>query len=160
MAERLIKWADSTNDYQGAAALIMDYSARFGQLICFEGLSKEVSDLRTFYPPELGGVIVCIEDHRVIGCCAILGEQNEHGEKGSAEFRRNFVMPEYRKTGIAKSMLKFAIQAAKDLGFQRVWLETHESMKEAIALYQSFDFKEIKRYTEDEATYIQYEKVW
>lgn len=160
MGERIVRWADNSDDFEAVAALIQEYSESFGELVCFEGMTKEVADLRSFYPAELGGVIVCVDKQQVVGCCALLGEMNENGEKVNVEFRRNYVIPTYRKKGVAKEMLQFALQAAADLGFPRIWLETHMEMKAAIELYKSMGFTVIEEFIHEGSTYFRMEKVW
>jgi len=53
-------------------------------------------------------------------------------------------------------LIKHIINDAKEIGYQQILLDTLNTMKPAISLYQSFGFKEIEPYYDnplDGATY-------
>ncbi|MFT5422133.1 MAG: putative acetyltransferase, partial [Candidatus Endobugula sp.] len=43
---------------------------------------------------------------------------------------------------LGKTLMEFTIKTAKELGFSRITLETASPLREAIALYQKYGFKE------------------
>ncbi|MFW9909583.1 MAG: GNAT family N-acetyltransferase [Candidatus Thorarchaeota archaeon] len=51
------------------------------------------------------------------------------------------VKPEFRKRGIARKLLKFALIRLKELGWGRVYLRVHAKNMPAIKLYESFGFE-------------------
>lgn len=60
-----------------------------------------------------------------------------------AEIRKMYLLPAARGNGLGKWMVNFLIEKAKELGFQKVELETASVLKEAISLYEKFGFQEV-----------------
>ena len=60
----------------------------------------------------------------------------------SAEIKRIFVAPAARGTGLGKSLCRTLMDQAQRDGFQRVVLDTSESLKAAAALYLKLGFVE------------------
>ena len=59
----------------------------------------------------------------------------------TAEIKRMFVHPDYRKQGIASKILHSLEKWAKELGFTECILETGKMQPEAIALYQKVGYQ-------------------
>ena len=57
-----------------------------------------------------------------------------------------FVKPEARGKGIASKILEALESWSKDLNYQASQLETSEKLKNAIALYHKFGYKNIPNY--------------
>ena len=55
-----------------------------------------------------------------------------------------FVLKEYRKKGVASSLLSFSIDYLKDKVVNKIFLEVREGNIPAISLYKKFGFKSIK----------------
>ena len=60
-----------------------------------------------------------------------------------AEIMRMFVKEQYRRQGISRKLLAFLEEAARDLAFAKVCLETGIRQPEAIGLYRSAGYVEI-----------------
>lgn len=60
----------------------------------------------------------------------------------TCELRKMYSFPSQRGKGLGKAMIEFALSKAKELGYKRVVLETASPLKEAIALYKKYGFKE------------------
>jgi putative acetyltransferase len=60
----------------------------------------------------------------------------------TVELRKMYFLPALRGQGWGKKTLTRMIERARELGFERIILETHSSLKEAIGLYKSFGFAE------------------
>jgi GNAT superfamily N-acetyltransferase len=65
---------------------------------------------------------------------------------GVGEIKRMFVLPEARGQGHARRLLDALEDAARDLGFHRVRLDTAASMTTAMALYRRAGYREIPDY--------------
>ena len=63
-------------------------------------------------------------------------------DSSTCELRKMYALPNQRGRGLGKTLMEFAIKIAKELGFSRITLETASPLKEAIALYQKYGFKE------------------
>jgi putative acetyltransferase len=64
----------------------------------------------------------------------------------TAELKRMFVVPEFRRQGVAGAVLRFLESEALDLGASRVVLETVTTPPDAVALYQAAGYEEIPRF--------------
>ncbi len=51
-----------------------------------------------------------------------------------------YLLPELRGLGMGRRLLERCLQAAKDLGYRRCYLETLEHMTQAQALYEADGF--------------------
>ena len=65
---------------------------------------------------------------------------------GTGEIKRMYVMPAYRGTGVAKRLLEALERRARELGFDRVRLDTHDRLSDANRLYTGAGYREIADY--------------
>jgi putative acetyltransferase len=63
-------------------------------------------------------------------------------DENTCELRKMYSLPSQRGKGLGKSIIAFALSKAKELGYNRVILETASPLKEAIGLYKKYGFKE------------------
>lgn len=85
--------------------------------------------------------IVLYEDEVAIGCGAFREKEND-----TAEIKRMFVHPDYRKRGIASAVLKALEIWAAEADYKYTILETGVNQPEAIALYQKQEYSIIPNY--------------
>lgn len=64
----------------------------------------------------------------------------------TAEIKRMFTAVTARRRGVARALVRGLVDAARDLGYERVWLETGTEQPEAISLYESEGFAAIPPY--------------
>ena len=79
------------------------------------------------------------ETREILGCCALL-----RMEEGVFELAKMAVAEPWRGQGIGRQLLHGAIEAARELGVRRLYLETNDSLKNAIALYESEGFVHLR----------------
>ena len=75
----------------------------------------------------------------VLGCCALLAM-----EKGCFEVAKMAVAERLRGQGIGRQLLRGTIAEARNMGARRLYLVTHHSLKNAIALYESEGFVHLR----------------
>lgn len=86
-------------------------------------------------------VLVAYIDGKAVGCGAI-----KEFEADTAEVKRMFVDPQFRRQGIAKSILEGLEQWAAELNYKRCILETGKRMTDAVLLYQNTGYEVIPNY--------------
>lgn len=90
---------------------------------------------------DKGGFIYFAEDtnsQQIVGCCALLAMGD-----ATYEVVKMAVAENLRGQGIGRKMLRGVIDAARVLGARRLYLETNDLLKNAIALYLSEGFVHI-----------------
>jgi GNAT superfamily N-acetyltransferase len=80
-------------------------------------------------------------EQRAVGCGAAR-LIDDH----TVELKRMFVIPEFRRQGIARAVLRFLESEALALGASRVVLETVTRPPDAVALYRGAGYQEIPRF--------------
>lgn len=85
--------------------------------------------------------IVYYENDVPAGCGAF-----REKESGTTEIKRMYVHPDFRKKGIASTILKELEIWAKEVGYTYTILETGKNQPEAINLYQKQDYIIIPNY--------------
>jgi GNAT superfamily N-acetyltransferase len=106
------------------------------------------------YPPEqrfgpnlkpaqiaagLGTFVIARLDGRAVACGALRKLDDE-----SAEVKRMYVAPEVRGKGVARKVLEHLESVGRELGVQRLVLETGIYQAEAIGLYHKAGFEPVR----------------
>lgn len=105
-----------------------------------QGADADLNDVELNYFAK-GGVFYLVElDKKYIGCCGLFPLT-----ENSCELRKMYLLKDYRGQGIGQAILEYSIEKASELRFEKIYLETFTSLKEAISLYKKFSFQEIDR---------------
>lgn len=104
----------------------------------------ELNDIYSTYQ-ELGAKYWVIEDVTNSQIVGGGGYKKLKGSEDIVEMQKLFLIPEARGHGLAKKIIELILQHAKDDGYIKMYLETASQMKEAINLYEKFDFKRLEK---------------
>jgi putative acetyltransferase len=134
--------AESADDINRARELFKEYAGGLGIDLCFQNFDKELALLPGDYVPPSGRLFLAISDDAANGCVALRMIAD-----GICEMKRLYVRPEFRGTGLGRTLAETIIQTAREIGYDRMRLDTLPGkMDRAIAMYRSLGFKEIEPY--------------
>ena len=91
-----------------------------------------------------GTFLVAMSDNLPLGCVGLKG----HGGT-DAEIKRLWVSPAARGLGLAKRLMADAEATARELGIDRLRLDTNSALPEAARLYRATGWTEIPRFNDD-----------
>lgn len=133
--------ADSDEYLEHIRELFKEYTASLGFDLSFQNFDKEFAELPGKYAALDGRLLLAIFDEKIAGCVAL-----RKYERDICEMKRLYVRPEFRRKGISTALSIEVINAAREIGYSAIRLDTVPWMKEAIALYHSIGFKDIAPY--------------
>jgi ribosomal protein S18 acetylase RimI-like enzyme len=135
------KIAETKKDYEDAKALFLEYKESLNLDLCFQKFHEEISNLPAQYSEPTGCIILSCENEKPFGCVAV-----RKFEDSVCEMKRLYIPESYRGKGIGRELTARIISKAKELGYKKMRLDTLETMKEAISLYNTLGFTEIPKY--------------
>lgn len=97
-----------------------------------------VADLTQEFGPPKGRLFLAELDGKTVGCVGIRALPS-----GACEMRRLYVHPDYRGAHIGRMLAEAGIEAARELGFRFVSMDTPCDRKPLLSLAQSLGFREI-----------------
>jgi putative acetyltransferase len=133
--------------------LFLEYASATGLNFCFQNFDQELAELPGKYAPPSGRLFVAMNGHLPAGCVAL-----RKIEERICEMKRLYVRPPFRNQGTGRELASLIISEARESGYHRMRLDTLDTMRAAIALYQSLGFKQIAPYYHNpiaEAVYLE-----
>jgi ribosomal protein S18 acetylase RimI-like enzyme len=128
-------------------SLFREYADSLGVDLCFQSFDRELSELPGDYAPPRGRLFliygsVSKDEERIAGCGALRPLSGE-----ICEMKRLYVRPEFRGLGIGRALAEALADAAREIGYRAMRLDTLPAMREAQGLYFAMGFQEIDAYT-------------
>ncbi len=117
------------------AGLTQEYDARYG-----ENIEMTRARVEEFDPPA--GLFLALMD----GSTTAAGGGFRRHDATTCEVKRMWTSPHYRRRGLATRVLRALEEAARDVGYARVILETGPMQPEAEALYAERGYRRIGVY--------------
>ena len=138
---------------QKARELFLQYADSLEFDLEFQGFSQELATLPGPYAPPKGCILLAEDSRQFVGCVAL------RLLKGSVcEMKRLYVKSVHRGRGIGRMLACSVIDRAREIGYEKMRLDTIATMKEAKTLYYSLEFRNISAYRHnpiDEASYLE-----
>ena len=129
----------------GARALFQEYAEQLGVDLCFQGFDDELADLPGDYAEPRGALLLAWVDGELAGCCALRPLDDAH-YPGAAEMKRLYVRKAFRGFGLGRQLSEAILDAAVQIGYACVLLDTLDDMESARALYADLGFQEVAPY--------------
>ena len=127
--------------YQAAGELFLQYADSLGFDLEFQGFSRELAELPGDYAAPAGGILLAEAAEDYAGCVALRPLQNN-----ICEMKRLYVLLQHQGQGVGRALANSVIGEARRIGYERMRLDTIESMQAARGLYISLGFKTIDAY--------------
>lgn len=80
---------------------------------------------------------------------AVAGGGLRRLDEGVAEIKRMFVRPAARSRGVARALLEALEQTARELGYERIRLDTGPKQVHGLALYRSAGYRDVPPYNDN-----------
>lgn len=136
-----IKSCSTDSDYSRAVQITNDYIAWLNMDLSFQDIANELSDFPSMYGPPNGFFLLAWYKGKLAGGVGLRMLQSK-----VCEMKRLFVYDEFKNKGVGRSLCTALIKKARNLGYEKMRLDTLGRMKSAIGLYESLGFKEIESY--------------
>jgi putative acetyltransferase len=102
---------------------------------------KEVDDIFEAYNKNRATYFVCEFNGKVIGGGGIA--PLEGGDASVCELKKMYFLPEARGKGLGQKVLASCLKEARHIGFKQCYLETFNTMTDAMKLYEKNGFQKI-----------------
>jgi len=102
---------------------------------------KEVDDMYGAYNSGRAGYFVCEDNGKVLGGGGVA--QLQGGPVDTCELKKMYFLPEGRGKGLGQKLLTTCIEAARQMGYAHCYIETFNTMTDAMRLYEKNGFKKI-----------------
>jgi ribosomal protein S18 acetylase RimI-like enzyme len=136
-----IKRCSTDSDFYFAMQITKDYIRWLNMDLSFQDIDKELLDFPSIYGPPNGLFLLAWHGGELAG-----GVGLRMLEPKVCEMKRLFVYDQFKSKGVGRSLCTALIQEVKNLGYEKIRLDTLGRMKAAIRLYMSLGFEEIESY--------------
>jgi GNAT superfamily N-acetyltransferase len=100
-------------------------------------------DAAALLPPD-GAFVLLRAGGTTVGCGGL-----QRVDDMTAEIKRMWIHPDWRGRGLGRRLLAELEDRARTLGRARVVLDTNETLREAIAMYEGAGYAPIERYNDN-----------
>lgn len=104
------------SDAEGIIALINSVYQEYDDRVHLEGAEADLVDVVKHYSADGCAFVVLDDDGEVVGTHAVVPLERQ----GLCTFRRLYLRPDFRGTGWGEKLMRWAIDAADQMGFRRV----------------------------------------
>ncbi|HUP29069.1 MAG TPA: GNAT family N-acetyltransferase [Usitatibacter sp.] len=124
--------------------LFVEYQRSLGVSLCFQGFDRELATLPGDYAPPRGRLLLAWARGEPAGCVAVRPVAGD-----AAEMKRLYVRPAAQGAGLGRRLAQSAVDAARELGYASLLLDTLPTMHAAQALYTALGFRDTAPYNDN-----------
>ncbi len=145
-----ISRAETDSEFADFGVLVREYVASLSFPLDFQDFEGELRDLSQIFGPPSGAAFLAIDDQppfpapTPVGCSGV-----RRFDDGVAELKRMYVQPAARGRGHGQALCVAAIDAARELGYSSIRLDTVAELTAAAGIYTSLGFVLIPPYREN-----------
>ncbi len=132
-------------------SLLFEYQRWTGVDLCFQEFEKEIQELPGAYAPPDGRLYLAWIGSELAGCIAL-----RRLDAKSGEMKRLYLRPAYQGQGLGRQLAECIILEAKQVGYQRIMLDTLPVMQAAQAMYAKLGFRETQAYVDNPVVGVKY----
>lgn len=121
--------------------LFREYAQLLNIDLSFQNYEEELERLPGYYTPPRGRLYAAYCGCEPAGCIALRPFDRE-----KCEMKRLYVRPEFREKGIGKSLALKIISDAREEKYAKMVLDTLDTLKSAMRLYETLGFYTTKPY--------------
>ncbi|HEX6426780.1 MAG TPA: GNAT family N-acetyltransferase [Niastella sp.] len=136
-----LKKAETTTDFDNGKQLFLQYIQSLDFKLTFQDVDRELEEIAVEYNAPAGALLLAYDGEKAIACAGV-----RKIDSSTAELKRMFVDPAYRGRQLGQQLLQMALEAAKQLRYSSIRLDTVPNMRSAIKLYESAGFRQIDPY--------------
>ena len=125
--------------------IFQEYARSLQVDLCFQDFERELANLPGDYAAPRGSLLMATVNGELAGCCA-LRALDTADYPNACEMKRLYVRPAFRGLGLGRDLAERILDAARQLGYHCVLLDTLDEMETARALYQDLGFEEVPPY--------------
>jgi putative acetyltransferase len=136
-----IESAETPEFVRLARDLFVEYSESLEVDLCFQGFAEELARLPGEYARPAGRLLLVFDGERAVGCGAL-----RRIDDVVCEMKRVYLRPSVRGKGAGRMLMGALIEMAREIGYERMRLDTLPSMTRAMEIYRALGFREIAPY--------------
>lgn len=137
----MIELATSEPYLSHVREIFREYQSSLDIDLCFQDFEHELAALPGKYAPPEGRIYLAFVDGEAAGCIAMRPLQ-----AGQCEMKRLYVRTRFRGQNLARILANRVIDAAREIGYTEMFLDTLSTMTAAQTLYLSLGFKPTSAY--------------
>ncbi len=154
MPQVIIKTAHSAIEMGQVRELFQEYAEGLGFSLDFQDFDQELKTLPGAYAPPSGVLLLAIRDGQALGCVGLRLFEN-----GICEMKRLYVRPDGRGLGLGRALACKILERGREMGYDRMRLDTLANMVQANRLYDAMGFYEIPPYRHNPMPGVRYLEV-
>jgi ribosomal protein S18 acetylase RimI-like enzyme len=113
----------------------------FKKFLQIQRYDEELADPGEKYGMPDGRLYLAYTNGRLAGCIGLRKIDDKR-----CELKRLYVKPEFRRRHIGREMLSMLIEQAKQIGYEKLLLDTLPFLESALKMYEQFGFKRTERH--------------